>query len=87
MSRIVAAAATTGTGSDALKKNERALCFTKSTTSRLPSRIPPMPPNVFENVVITTGTLPCRPVSSRMPVPRLPSVPVPCASSKSSTAS
>ena len=48
---MVDAAATTGTGSDALKRNDRALCFTRSTTSSEPRRSPPMPPNVFENVV------------------------------------
>ena len=31
-----------------------------------------MPPNVFENVLITTGTRPSMPVSSTRPVPRVP---------------
>ena len=62
MSRIVLAAATMGTGKEALNKNERALCLMKSTTSDSPRRIPPMPPNVLENVLMTTGTFPSKTV-------------------------
>jgi hypothetical protein len=91
MPRMVEAAATMGTGSVALKTNERARCLMWSTTSSSPRMMPPMPPKVFENVETTTsfsvGKVPSSPCSSRMPRPCTPSVPVPCASSSTTHAS
>jgi hypothetical protein len=55
MVRMVAAAATMGTGSVALNTNERARCLMWSTTSVSPRMIPPMPPKALENVETTTS--------------------------------